>query len=316
MWGYNMGSITNFFNLWGDQHTQRAEATNPAYQCLSKCRSIINAPFTACSTISGKIAERTLAAGAYLCPTFVRKRYDSYCHGQANRCLDKVTPVLQKVPGLTPLLQNATEEPSGLWGMAATAISWAKPVMSWFKPETEAHLSTAEDLLRGQNKKVIAEKVISPAIQSAHQLAAKEVIGFAYSMTLQYYAYKALNMVASGLVTTQANLDYTLLAGQIGLLTYMYGPTVYKCCKAAKGLYDSRYAANEMKKYLESTSAKEAAHHLAQAIPGATGEMILQIAAVILSEAKIEFFLPFVDHPEEFLSQIASSISGLTHSST
>ena len=311
-----MSAITNFLNLWGDQNAQRAEAVNPAYQCLSKFRSVINAPFTACSTISSKIAEGTLATGAYLCPTFVRKRYDRYCHDQANRCLDKVTPILEKVPAIAPLLQNASEEPSGIWGMAATAVSWTKPAISWFRPETEAHLSTAEDLLRGKNKKVLAEKVVAPVIKSAHQIATKEVIGFIYSTTLQYFAYKALNLAASGLVTVHTNLDYSLLAGQIGLLTYMYGPTVYKCYKTAKGLYDSHYAAKEMKKYLESSSAKEMAHRLAQTIPGVTGEMILQIAAVVLSEAKIEFLLPFVDHPEALLSQIASSISGLTDSFT
>jgi hypothetical protein len=316
-----MSIINSSKDVYNDDLTQRSKWCNPFYKLAATARQVVAFPLTICTTISGKVAEKAINAVSSACsttPSILRRPYDNYCNRQAEKYLDRVVSVLPVLPAI-PQVQSSWF--GGLAGYAKSALSWVKPVVSLgkhFDPSlasVERNLNSADDILHGRTKKVIAERCIAPILQTAHKKVAEEVskavLGFALNWYLQDKLFTFVNAHAASCVSTHANADMALMGVEYGSLAYMYVPTAYKCFKVMRNLYDLNIQANQMKAYLNTSRVKRIADEIAArlSLPAGGSDSIIKIASIVLCETGMAYLTPFIDRPEVLFEAIGNCLS-------
>lgn len=268
-----MSSVVDFYNtaIQIPERQQRVSCCQKATNYLSK---LISLPWTIRSAITGKLASATVITGKtmfHCMPNCIQTKYTDYCVNQAKKYVQKVKPV-------TGLINTISESSMGQLYKSVQeneAVKTALTVASWFYPQaTEAFVDPQTAILK---------QTIVPLIQSALEFLALQTFDFAYGVGFDTAIGLTLNQpdVMATLGVAHESAEKKLRIIQMALLTYTYGPTIYKAGNLGLSLFDAH---QEVAK-LFSKDQHKLADQIAKksGLQEITGEAILTAAIFLLS---------------------------------
>lgn len=296
--------------------TRTPTEADRTFSSVRRLHRAVNLPITACWKASRLLSSATVAVigtVASLSPQFLQRPLDAHCEKQAKRCLEKSYEVVSSIPAIRTWIESSESLlASPMLSSAASALSL---VAQWTgHTEIAEHLDTASRVLDGDIKSTLAQKLIAPVIKSVYQRVANETanesLNLFYGLMFQYGMVSYVRSFAEPYVEAHTTLSTTLTTAEVGLMGYIHGPSIYKCAKAAKTLWDAKQQAVEVKKRLNTPEMQEAATAAAQRIglPDGSGAILINLASVILTETSLIFFTPYLDNPTFLINAIAEGL--------
>lgn len=250
-------------------------------------KKIIYIPRAITYTVSDRLASATLATGKTLfhcMPNCIQKKYD-------NHCLEKARKIAGKVLNLAPAAQIANQTSGWFASYTSTITQYTNntflqagvSIADWF---TDGKATAALEAVKDPQAAFLKQTAV-PLIKSAHELLAKQVLTQAYGLGIDTGICLALNqpqlMAALDQTLFDANKAATLF--EAVLLTYVYGPTLYKAGALGVNLYSAHEKVEQLKKrYFSSPECEKFANDLAATlnIKEITGDHIIKAALFLL----------------------------------
>jgi len=276
---------------------QRGEHVAPVSTPTEKVLYCIEAPLRACQWVADGMAAVTIPMIrplVQLTPSWISSKYEGYLESKVDQCAKKVDP-----SGVI----------SGTLASAGSAVY--KTVASYVPEYFKGAFGFATDYVK-ETAINTGKAALKNSVRAVHGLAANEaarqLLGFAYGIGVQHVLYSYLNQYASEYVAGHTLLTNSLKYVRYGLMGYVYGPTVYKACKFAKGCWDAKQNVAAMNKALDSPKAKEVANAVGAKF-GVSGDVIRKAASTVLVGADLGFLAPYIPDMEKLFEAIARAQS-------
>ncbi len=279
-------SVHDFQRLYAavEEVPEREGRVSRCKKATDYLQKIVYFPWTVKNVVSSKLASATVQAAQKtfrLMPRFVQRKYDNYCLVKAEKVADKLME-LGPIPNLVN--QVACSSLGSFFSRAFNDVQQN----SYFRAALFFGELIAPNLVSTvmNPKDAALKQTVVPIVKMAHEFLAEEGLKLAYRFGIDTTICVALNQpqLIASLEEAQLNGLTTVRLLQTALLTYVYGPTVYKTGVLAVNLYGTHAKFTKLKNILFSKEQQSFADKLAaqSGIPEISGDQILRASLFLL----------------------------------